>query len=115
MTYVALTGLDVATATTNDVGDMWKQLAGCCEGRDNIYIARADCKGVACYTKDRAVVERWGSCVAEQRNNTKESAFGYRIDYGYLKDGKISGASSLATKSGLLIACLLGVSLILTT
>lgn len=110
MTYLATAGPKTPVATTDDIGDIWKQLAPCCEG-PNVYIARADCQGVSCYTKDRALVEQWRTCIAEKRNDTVGNA--YKIDYGYLKTGKISGASSLVTKTGLLLTCIVGVSFIL--
>lgn len=105
MTYLATAQIDTLPVTSDQIGDTYKLLAPCCKGH-NIYLARVDCWGVACFTNDRPLAEQWANCVAA--NNRNISTFASKIDYGYYRSGKTSSAPTSNTKKTLLGACILG-------
>lgn len=113
MTYLAVARVDSRPRTVETIGNAFIELAGCCEAPGNLYLARSDCGGVACFTNDRARVVQWNNCTAQKRDDI--SVFASKIDYKVLKDKseewlKANGAGSFssAKKGWLLVGCVLG-------
>ena len=111
MTYLSVARLDSRPRTAEDVGATYSQLSSCCGGNGNIYLARTDCGGVACFTNDQSLVEQWNNCAGSKLSNF--SAFASKIDYNVYKQKsetweKKNSAASSAMKIWLMLGCVAG-------
>jgi hypothetical protein len=114
-TYISVARLD-SHPNAQDIGTAFGHLAGCCDGQENIYLARRDCGGVACFSNDLSLIQQWDKCAAGRITNY--TAFASKIDYEVYKDvseqwEKQNGAASSVVMRWMLLGCIAGSMMIL--